>query len=777
METKMNSNAVNQFVKGTEIFTEGNPVFNVALILKGRVSIHNDGAVVILSTGTFLGINDLYSGRYQSSYTAEDDVLLYIFAISSSDELEGILSINKDYHGFMVAAYNKLIYELDNIYQGITKLLTEIYQFLTENYKEYIASAEILDFKEAAEKRLNTFSLPESEMEMIRDSINYYSECRNLPIDVVKTFYSYGNAITIYQVEDQVNVINRQMEALRGLSKGLVKLVEGLVDDSDTCLFQLVASYALEVESAATGEEAMNVMDNIIDEVNKAEKFIDRMTGRRLHVDRKKMEEVYHTLLTGKREAVGDSGEQSKYSAEDVEHVLADLRDSYHTILDFSGIDKKRAEEMIKSMQDFIDLKDKASAEDTARALRRKMTDQFYELYKEVFLKAYKHEKLPRVIELFLQYGYAEEKLLTREQLGSLYYLKEEKKSTPCNVYNIREWLTLIYEGKKEPSKNEFDMEYPEMVIGLKKQGRIKEKEAKEWLTSSERKLEYEIQNMFRYNNKLANGQISTFVPVLHQEILMGNDFERAQLTPAGVNEAIQALLKIDYSIFSREVLYANKEKNIVKEYIIKQVYPDIILMPTVGTNGVMWQEITGKRRDSSGRFLLPAFMETTLNTMLVKVFGRFRWEMCRSIEGIAWNDIKHKSLTSEYCDYLQFYRRNRELSEETKEKIKHQIQKGRNSSREIFVIDYEQWINYEYMGAIKLNKLVRELMATYCPFARETRERIKQQPLFEEAMARFNRERQKKIREIESRHRALQRDMIEVTQELEDTLTYYKET
>ena len=111
------------------------------------------------------------------------------------------------------------------------------------------------------------------------------------------------------------------------------------------------------------------------------------------------------------------------------------------------------------------------------------------------------------------------------------------------------------------------------------------------------------------------------------------------------------------------------------------------------------------------------------------KVCGQFRWELCRTIEGTAWNNITYKSLTSEYSDYLQFYRKNRDLSEEKKDKIKLQIQKGRNNSREIFVIDYEAWINYESKGAIKLNKVVREILATYCPFSKSMQEQISKQP------------------------------------------------
>ena len=281
---------------------------------------------------------------------------------------------------------------------------------------------------------------------------------------------------------------------------------------------------------------------------------------------------------------------------------------------------------------------------------------------------------------------------------------------------------------------------------------------------------------MFRYNNRTTNGQISTFVPVLHKDMIYGR-LDKSFVTPSIFAEAFNKLLDIDYSVFDRETLYVNKEKNIEKEYIIERIYPDVILMPTVGINGIMWQDITGKRRNSPGRFVFPIFSGADLFQNIVKVCGRFRWEMCRTIEGTAWNDIKVKSLTSEYSDYLQFYKKNRDLSEERKEKIKLQIQKGRNNSREIFVIDYEAWINYESRGAIKLNKIVREIMATYCPFSKKIRDQLIIQPIFEEAYARFIRNRLKKVREIEGRHRLLQKDNIEITKELTDTLIYFKET
>ncbi len=777
MEWKISPNAVNQFSKGSKIYTEGETVYSIGMIVKGRVLIHNEGARIVAGSGSFLGINDLYYGKYLSTYTAADDLLLYVFPISSSEELDTILSANKDYHGFMVASLYKMIYDLNQIYDGLKKLCFSMHGFLKEYYGKYTGIASRRGYKPRPAERIRSFELLDNELELIVDRINYYIECRNLPIDVVKQFYSYGNEITLYQVEDEVAVINQQIEALRELLSDFLTMVECLMDDTDNCLFRMIAEMAISLDtSTGVSNEIMDMMDDIIEQINQAETFADRMLGKKLIINRKKMEEIYHLLLSGDRKEDVSSETMLKYSGEETQQALEEMKDSFAKILAYAGIEGENAQLMKTAMQDFVHLKDRSSIEDSVRLLRRRLSDYHYAIYLPVFLRAYKEKKVPRIIDMFLKYGFAEERLLTNDQMLSVYFLKEEEeKKGSCITYDIKTWLTLIYEGKKEPSKNEFDMEYYEMLSDMRKHNKLTEQEVQEWKTNNLKKLEYEIQNMFRYNNRTTNGQISSFVPVLHKE-QWSSSIERLYITNAKVEEAINHILRIDYSVFDREVIYSNKEKNIVKEYVVKRVYPDIILFPNVGMNGVMWQEISGKKRDTPGRFFLPIFTDVNLGLLLTRLLGRYRWELCRTMEGIAWNDIQNKSLTSEYCDYLQFYRKNKELSEEKKEKIKLQIQKGKNSSREIFVIDYEMWINYESMGALKLNKPVREIMATYCPFAKELREQMKLQPLFEEAMMRFNRERLKKLRELEGRHRLLTRDNIEIPQELLDTLSYYRD-
>ena len=100
----------------------------------------------------------------------------------------------------------------------------------------------------------------------------------------------------------------------------------------------------------------------------------------------------------------------------------------------------------------------------------------------------------------------------------------------------------------------------------------------------------------------------------------------------------------------------------------MKEVLPDIILMPNVGSRALMWQETAGVKNDTPARFLFPMFTSVDLEDLMRETIARYRWEICRKIQGVYWNDLREPSLTSEYCDYMQFYRKNSELSAEAKD-------------------------------------------------------------------------------------------------------------
>ncbi len=337
----------------------------------------------------------------------------------------------------------------------------------------------------------------------------------------------------------------------------------------------------------------------------------------------------------------------------------------------------------------------------------------------------------------------------------------------------MMEWLDLIYEGKREPSKSEFDEDYVENLRTRKKQGEITEKEQNELLKNMDCRVEYEIMNMQMSNSRTLYGQPSSYMPILYKEAIFGY-LDKILVTKKKINESVLHFSKLDYSVFYREVLYSNTEFKIFNETVMKNVYPDVILFPLFGTNASMWQEVGGKNKGTPGRFCFPIMTSSNIDDLMVKLFGRFRWELCRCIQGMAWNDVKIKSLTSEYMDYIQFYRKNRDLSEEARDKVKLQIQKARNNSRETFLIDYESWIKNEANGSMKMNKVAREILATYCPFEKTLRMKLNTQRPYEVAQARSFRNSQKKKQEFELKLKALQKVTQKVPVEMMDTYKFY---
>lgn len=779
MAMKINNYAVNQADKGTVIYEENEQINSVCIILKGRVQAVNKGSKVILGSGNFLGVSDLlYMGRYLNSYIAYDDVTFYCFPIQQKEELVEIFASNKDYKGLMVASLTRQINELDKIYSALNTMAEQLYTFIYRNYQIYLDTGKRYGYPTTAIPAIQDMEHYSSDSIIDEKKLAYYKECAKISLDIWKAFCSSGDGVALYLVEETAELIAQLTTECAELSAYISDIFSLLMNSSDICLFKGFAALAISIEeSGGYNGDLLHIVDEIIEQINSAEKLFEEKIGRSISVDRARMEEIYYMLLSKNSSRKEQVENNFQYTQSELRQMTEDFNDSLKQIQLYSGRDTEKSEELNEFVLNFINLKDKYSTDDSIRVLRRKIMQHYYELYEAVFMKAIGDKEVPPVVDLFLKYGFLDERLLTNDQLKELYYLDSQiQESTgPCKVYNIKEWLLGIYSGEKEPSKNEFDLDYTDMQRDRKKKGEITEAQEKELLENQKEKVDYEINNMFRYNHRVVSGQISTFVPFLWGENMI-KGVQKLFVTSAMVNDAIKELLEIDYSAFHREVLYVNQEKGISKEYILKQVFPDIILMPTSGYNGVMWQEITGKRKSNEGRFVLPIFTELSVKDILVKVLGRFRWELCRSIQGSAWNNIKYKSLTSEYADYIQFYRKNRDLSEEVKEKVKLQIQKGKGNYREIFVIDYEAWVKGEATGALRLNRVAREILATYCPFSKPIRERIKGQPLFADAMERFKRNTLKKKRELELRFRAIEKEGGELTEELMETFIFYRD-
>ena len=124
---------------------------------------------------------------------------------------------------------------------------------------------------------------------------------------------------------------------------------------------------------------------------------------------------------------------------------------------------------------------------------------------------------------------------------------------------------------------------------------------------------------------------------------------------------------------------------------------------------------------------------------------------MCKTEQGVHWNDITDQSLTSMYCDYLQFYRKNSALSQETKEKLSASLKNNANNFKKVYVEDYFIYIKYESGGALRLNKTARGILFQFCPFGKESRLKVADNPQFAQCLKQHQDQTDARVKLIEN--------------------------
>lgn len=784
MKAELKKNSVNQIIKGTNIFEEGDEITEIGLVVKGRVHVQAEGVNLVLGSGNFLGLCDLLDGVHHVTYSADINSVIYAFPSTSlNGTIRALIKANKDYAPLMVSTLSKYIRELSKILNDLEDGAGATWQFLKDAYQSYLDIGKRTGAKTTPLRSIEDLSERDEMGTADFEKVEYYRVCAELPSEIQKAYFGSSAIISVYHIMEQVGLVSTLVEQCRADAEYLKALAQPLVLDNRSLYVSVLQQATMLQRAGSDTSEVTSLFDDTVDRINSLENLLSERASVKLDVDHEFMEEAYFNLLNGGSGGMAVSGS----GMADIDGDLAlveeqfistdELIDSLGQILDYAEFDDEKAMNLRNDIDAFAALNDKFSTEDEVRALRRSIIKVYYDLYKKVFLKDYaSKEETPIVIDLFLRYGLLSEKLISESIQEELLSLDRTYSGIGnCSVYDMKEWLTLILKGEKEPSKSEFDLDYDANLREMRKTGQITAEQQQVMAKDLNAKFDYEIQNMFKTNHRILFGQISAFVPFLFTEGC-GSSLNRAYLSKDKINAAVQRLLHIDYSAFYRESLYAKEGSPFTKEYIQEEVFPDILVLPCYGSKSVMWQEISGRRRNSKGRFLLPVFLESELDAEMIRLFGRFRWELCRTIQGSSWNNVQIKSLTSEYCDFIQFYRKNRDLSEDKKEKLKMQIQKCRNNTREVFVVDYENWIKHEANGGLVLSKPVREILATYCPFVKEMRDKIGEQPMFRDAMARFNRERGKRLKEYDLKTRVWEKDGIDVPQEVKNTMRFYIE-
>ncbi|MDE6432936.1 MAG: cyclic nucleotide-binding domain-containing protein [Lachnospiraceae bacterium] len=735
------------------------------LIQEGVVLQKFGFSEVKLEKNAIIGI--LEKDIFLCDYVAGEDTVLAGFICENSEDLKNLLTGQEKIRNIFLRASLEQRHQMLSLYSDLYNKTRQFHMFVETVYNDYKTFCGKYKIEEQSFLRMEHFNPLEMQHKAEAWEINNNNSIVKNYMQEYLQLMKKDDSLTVGAIMESAAQMRRftlgigEMEAYLSYNKDV--LISESANDLLQLLFELsIKTYAKKYDIEPITKD-MNLIIKVAEKLNV---YNTRMLGRRL-----KEFKSYDYNGDMSQGANGNAG------GENIRREIDIMKeDCVDHILEYAGFEDEEAETICKMIESYRDLPDRTSMDSEVYALRRKLTSVYYDIYYKVFMRAVKDEKtLTPVLEMFLNFGFMDVSFIGEEHAMALYDLTAHLDICHSeHIYTIYEWLKCIYKGEKVPSKNEFDMDYPAYLADLCKNGKLTSEQAAEYKEDGEKKVEFEIKNMFSSVNKMTYGKITTFCPILCKNDLI-NTVEKMLITSEKLENAMNEVRKIDYSAFYREVMFSDPDKGINCERIMKEILPDIILMPNAGTRVTMWQETTGVKSDTPGRFMFPVFTALDVDDLMLGVVGQFRWEMCRKIQGIRWNDVREKSLTAEYCTYIQFYRKNHDLSADAKEKIKSALIRAQNNYREVFVKDYVNWIKFESRGSFRLNKVSRDILVRYCPFAKGVRKELKSNPLYQNAISKFDVETAKKLQRFNSVYDKYVKAGGEKTKELKENLLFYQ--
>ena len=740
-------------VKANEVVVKRqDKVMEWYLIQEGSVERRFEFAKSVLPRNSIIGIME--SEWFICDYVAKEDTALIVIPCKNAFDLQMILHEHENFRPIFLRTAVEQRHQLLCMYVSLFRKTQLLHSMAESLYDEYLSLCKDMLIPVEEFARMEQFAA----IQMLHVAENWEIASSN---SLVKTYLRDFMQLMVKDAALCVGAICEASAQMRRVTLGIREMVQYLTynkdiicSDTEDDIFHLYYRLAARLAEKDVSVEPVRL---------KLEQMVEEMKQLDLY-SKEQLQECQRECQ--------DCDKQEGHS----ERIDLATEDCVSNLLTYAGYGKLQIRDFKNVVESYCNLPDMTSTEDGARRLRKEIANVFYDVYEKAFLRSVtENKKLSPILQMFFNFGFMETKLAGLENAKILYNLVDSLSMFHSEgVYTGYEWLKSIYEGKNEPSRNEFDLDYKGYLLQQRQQGEITEEQQKELLQDQKGKVSFEIRNMFRSAHRITYGRVTTFNPILCESDLV-TTIEKMALTAERVEQAINYVRQLDYSILFREVLFSDPEHGIQQEWIHKEVLPNIILMPGAGSRGMLWQETAGSRNDTPARFVFPILAIMDVEEQMLQNMGRFRWEICRKIQGVHWNDLRDPSLTSEYYDYMQFYRKNNELSADIKEKIKQTLLKTRNNYREMFVKDYENWIKFESQRSLRLNKVARRILMQYCPFSKEIRQNLISNPIYENAFRKVDEENRKKENRINALYDRYVAAGGELTPELKENLRFYQ--
>lgn len=703
------------FSQGEPIFKNGDSNNTFYIIADGQVDAITEHETFPLQKGDIVGILDITLPVHFCSYTAADDVSLIEYHYGNTEEFLSILREHSDVCKLMLMSLLRNVVACTAACEADCKNMHALYQYLIDSNKLYHTTCREISLLPKALPFMDDLTSLTLEEDIPFWLTDYYASLVKI-FSEAKSDYSsdfvYGCLYRgVADIEKMMSFSSRIYETEAEISTYLLN--EDYLDYFDLYCDLFFRAKAMGADASAIDDSIKAMITQL-----RQSPFINKsLVVKRVTAFQQKAKDVRKSP-----DAVTD------------ETLKTDLSNAVNIILGFADTMPVTAAEFKKYLELFRMQPDKNATDKTTDDIRRRLTRLFYLIYSEAFQISLKTEEIPTVVKMFLNFGFMDPTLCGYDNAVMLYQMiSSYHGNKEQGIYTIYEWIKEIYLGNKQPSRDEFEQDYAAFVRNLKKEGKIDKSAEQNMVDDTLGKVMYELQNMLPTVNKITFGRLFTFCPILLEENIC-KPIKELLLTPQRIVTVLDKLSEIDYSAFYHDSIFEDPSLSL-KETIISNIRPDIILMPNAGSKGILWQEIEGMHRSTKGRMMISALHIENLEKTFIRMIGEFRWEMCKRVQGGRWNDVTAHSLTSDYCDYAQFYQKNRELSFEAKEKIKASLKRSKNNYREMFLADYMSYMLYESTGSCRLNKISRSILFRYCPFGKDIRETIKGNAIYSDCL------------------------------------------
>ena len=343
MSVELKINNSSQIAKGTEIYTEGSKISSIGLVVKGTIRISTEGINIITGPGSFMGLCDLAVGVYRVTYTADSNAVVYAFPVMGFNQaVKAFIKAKQDYAMLMFSTLGKHIGELAQTHDAMKDMAEKIYSFIKS------ASERFNEISEKAGVDANNITMADITQYSNRknfgvdsDKILYYKTCCDIPTDIQKAFLNANMLIPVYNITDEVALINRMVSQCVSDAAYIKELAGLLIKNEDSLYVNVLKLTKTLQRMNISTYDVVSLFDDIIENVNLLENLLYANGCASLEIERAVIEDAYYALINGS--AVQNSEEEStQNSTVELEDGYADisvLNGALEFILNYSEID------------------------------------------------------------------------------------------------------------------------------------------------------------------------------------------------------------------------------------------------------------------------------------------------------------------------------------------------------------------------------------------------------------------------------------------------------